>query len=78
MDAREYEPVTLVVDDRRAEAEAPAHVTEGVVADHGHVAQRLTEVGAQGGEVTGADGTLGLQPGESGAQVALLGEDCDE
>ena len=41
------DPVAGVVDDGGAEAEAAAHVAEGVVAHDGDVAQRLAEVGAQ-------------------------------
>ena len=48
----------MVVDDGGAEAQPAAHVAERVVAHDGDVAQRLAEVGAQGGEV-GVTGRAG-------------------
>ncbi len=61
MDRAEHEPVAAVVDDGGAEAEAAAHVAEGVVAHDRDVAQGLPEVGAQGREVGVTRGAVVLQ-----------------
>lgn len=75
VDRGEHQPVAAVVDDGGAEREPPTHVAEGVVAHDRDVSQRLRDVGAQGGEVAGADRTL---PFEQTQLAAHPGEDDDD